>query len=92
MGPPKTDNLAKNLLSRRTERQRFDSADWAMTLPMNSAVKKEVLHTSPGADSHRAAVPLKDYDAASSTSFASLKISPHLPKPTTCSPSPVVQP
>ncbi|KAG9402544.1 hypothetical protein AC1031_007154 [Aphanomyces cochlioides] len=36
MGPPKTENVAKSLLSRQQERRRFDSADWAMNLAMNS--------------------------------------------------------
>ncbi|EQC31799.1 hypothetical protein SDRG_10588 [Saprolegnia diclina VS20] len=35
MGNPQCANLAKSVLLKRLERQRFDSADWAMNLPIN---------------------------------------------------------
>ncbi|OQS01569.1 hypothetical protein ACHHYP_00563 [Achlya hypogyna] len=35
MGNPQCANLAKSVLLKHKERQRFDSADWAMSLPMN---------------------------------------------------------
>ncbi|KDO22187.1 hypothetical protein SPRG_12683 [Saprolegnia parasitica CBS 223.65] len=35
MGNPQCLNLAKSVLLKRLERQRFDSADWAMNLPVS---------------------------------------------------------
>ncbi|ETW02300.1 hypothetical protein H310_05848 [Aphanomyces invadans] len=87
MGPPKTDNLAKNLLARHAERQRFDSADWAMSLPMNTSLGKEVAVAPHDAGSPRADTPLHEQGDTASMSFTALATSPGPTKPTSPMPS-----
>ncbi|KAF0695859.1 Aste57867_13379 [Aphanomyces stellatus] len=75
MGPPKTDNLAKNLLSRQEDsgRRRFDSADWAMTLPMNADQEASDASTP----SSTGGLHVKGHDSTITSELSLLAISAH---------------
>ncbi|CAK4075548.1 unnamed protein product [Aphanomyces euteiches] len=60
MGPPKTENAAKSLLSRQQERRRFDSADWAMNL----AVRGENEAPSSSGTESPTRAPVKEAEAS----------------------------